>query len=180
LQQQEADACPTSMREEGINHNQAKAVEVEHDTASETFRIWWKVDTKKTSGTDLQIASSTFSLEFSSGWAQFRLILRAVPLGKARRQGNFKKSKGRCYIEVRCLDTLEGPAPLSLRLAVGTRQHPWDAEVRGPFTHAFNERPVFSLPEAVKEWNFGNHIDPESESFDVCLEILEGAFGASS
>jgi len=155
----------------------AQSLEVEHDVAGGTFRIWWVVDARKLSGSDCQAASAAFTLALSRGSGQFKFILRPTASGTARGHASFKKAKGRGCVEVRCLEEVDGAQPLTFRLAVGGR-HVWGEEARGPFTHGFAERALYTLPEAVREWDFSSHVDRETQTFEVCLEISEGVSGA--
>jgi len=174
-------AIPGSISDQG--HIRARcpprsqSIEVEKDATTNIFRIWWTADARKLSSSDKEGASGAFNLGLSSGPAQFKMIIRASVVSTERRGSCFKKAKGKGCVEVRCLEQMDSSLPLRFRLAVG-KLRVWGEEARGPVEHNFADRALYSLPERVREWDFSQHVDKPSQTFDVCLEILGGASDA--
>merc|ERR1719382_804970 len=67
---------------------------------------------------------------------------------------SFKKSRGRGYVELNCMDTLPDDAPeVTFSLAVGS------AKKRGPTTHCFRSSVVGRLPPNQAEWDFKAQVE---------------------
>merc|ERR1719264_718397 len=160
---------------EGHRSRPVQSLEVERDAANGTHRIWWVLDARKLSGSNREAVSPIFELVFATGLVQFKMILRSAVVDALRGGGSFKRAKGRGSVEVRCLEHLDDADDqlVRFRLAVGA-MHRWGEEARGPVAHRFSQRTFCSLPEEIREWDFCRHVDRETHTFDVCLEILDG------
>lgn len=157
------------------------SLEVEHDAVSGSFRIWWTVDSRKLKGTDREAVSPGFELVLATGSAQFKMIIRPSSSRDSLGGASFRNAQGRGSVEVRCLERVDETQdqPLRFRLAVGACRT-WGEEARGPMEHLFSGRALYKMPEATREWDFSRHADCQSQTFDVCLEILGGAVGAKA
>jgi len=152
-----------------------QSLQVEKDVNSNAHRIWWTVDARKLASSDREAVSTAFNLGLPSGPAQFKIIIRPTVVSTDRRGSCFKKAKGKGSVELRCLEQMDSSThqPLRFRLAVGSHGS-WGEEARGPVEHNFADRALCSLPEPLREWDFGSHVDRQTQTFDVCLEILAG------
>merc|ERR1712003_52743 len=121
-------------------------------------------------GTDREVVSPPFDVAFARP-VVFKLVVRPKQSHALRRGACFKTAKGRGVVELRCLDKVEAAAApvAAFRIAVGSEQP------RGPVTHDFSEHAICGLAEDEKEWNFAQHVDQQTATFRVVLEIHAGA-----
>lgn len=168
-----------------VDARRAGTLEYEPVPDYQAHRIWWVLDSKKLASSDREAVSPSFKLTIGSQAVSFKLMIKPIGAGvgvaSARGGSSFKKAKGKGFIQVRCLDVIEveGDTGISFRLAVGARGE-WFEEPFGPFQNKFSDKTVYPRQEHdFKEWDFQQHIDQESQTFDVCLEVLEGVTGVS-
>lgn len=146
------------------------------------FRIWWIVDARKLKSSDREAVSPPFQLILPRALrpVQFKMILRPSSMHVARGGSSFKKARGRGSIQVRCLEQLEledtPDQGITLSLAVGSLKTK-GAPTWGPLQHKFSERTTLGPEHTLREWDFAQQVDRQSQTFDVCLEILAGITG---
>merc|ERR1712192_85325 len=87
-----------------------------------------------------------------------------------RRGQCFRTSSGCGKIELKCQGIPpQGAGPLTLVYRIGSGKLAQNQ--RGPVIHDFNAASVARLQEGEDEWNFKLAVDPQSASFDVCVEV---------
>lgn len=155
-------------------------MEVEYNAAYRAYRIWWVVDARKLKSSDREAVSPGFELDLPIP-VHFKMIVRPSPVHGSRGGASFKKARGKGSVEIRCLEQVEeeDDPSLTFRLAVGADRN-WGEEPRGPVQHRFSEKAIYSLPEAKKEWDFSRHVNNETQTFDVCFEIIGGVAGVQA
>lgn len=142
---------------------------------SQVYRIRWTVDARKLKSTDREAVSPSFDLSLGVP-LQFKMVVRPKVVNEGRGGASFKKAKGKGAVELRCLAEVDpGANPnVNFRIAVGNGSGTSLEPARGPVRHNFTERAICGLPEGQDEWDFGQHVDQETQTFMVCLEILSG------
>lgn len=158
----------------------APVLERHFSVTSQVYRVRWTVDARKLKTSDREAVSPLFELSFSQP-VQFKMVIRPKCVHELRGGASFKKAKGKGTVEMRCLEKVGASANpvVTFRIAVGSGSSS-DEPPRGPVRHDFSERAICGLPEAMKEWDFAKHVDPDDNTFVVCLEILSGAAAAAT
>lgn len=153
----------------------APVLERAFSVPSQIYRIRWTVDARKLKGTDREAVSPGFELSFRR-FVTFKMVIRPKQVHDLRGGASFKKAKGKGSVELRCLEKVEAAAApiVTFRIAVGSGQSGGEPP-RGPVTHDFSDRAICGLAETEKEWDFSKHVDQETQTFVVVLEILSGA-----
>jgi len=144
---------------------------------SQVYQVLWTVSAKTLKSSAREVVSPAFDLSFSRR-VPFKMFIRPS-CGHEQRGGGFKQAKGKGTVEVRCLPSVsasEKPV-VTFRIAVGSSG---DDPARGPIHHDFSQRLICGLPAHQAEWDFTKHVDSESKTFVVCLEILSGATVAAT
>jgi hypothetical protein len=137
--------------------------------------VQWTVDSRKLRSTDREAVSPIFSVSSKHGELEFKLVLKPKALDTLKGGSNFKNSRGKGYIELRCVSDLESDAAvatptLTFRLGIwGKRKEPF----RGPLRHDFRERAICGLPDGQDEWDFGKVVDHNNNTFSVIMELLK-------
>jgi len=135
--------------------------------------VTWTGDGRKVGSTNAQMVSVAFLLR-ERGGNMHKAQIRINPRGGA----SFKKAKGHGEIEVKC-DTLpEATSSLTFWFAVssgregsGVFQGP-----RGPVTKCLSDMKnsiTFGLPKDSEYWDVASSVDKSSNTFAVCLAVLE-------
>jgi hypothetical protein len=110
---------------------------------------------EKLRGSDSRIVPPT--IELADGHVnepplKFTLKLTPTTISNDKGGKNFKKSKGKGSIDIKCENPREAPLesyPFSFYVAVGQHRH-------GPITHDFAIKNICTLP---KEWDFSGAVD---------------------
>jgi len=165
-----AAAAAASLAEAG---DRLPGLRIESDSASQSHRIFWRVDAKKLKSTDREHMSPEIVLHLGRP-VTFKMVLRPRRVHNEKGGGAFRTAKGIGSVEVKCMERLGAcDAPIvSFRIGVGAE------EMRGPVTHDFSDRGSSGLPDASKVWHFPKHVDEKTGTFLVLLEISSQSSGA--
>mmetsp|Transcript_106438 Transcript_106438/g.266735 ORF Transcript_106438/g.266735 Transcript_106438/m.266735 type:complete len:389 (+) Transcript_106438:92-1258(+) len=146
----------------------APVLERTFSVSSSAHLIRWTVDAKKLNSSDREAVSPSFGLEVGKP-AMFKLKIKPKKVHDLRGGASFKKAKGKGSVELLCLEDVA--SIVNFRVAVGSGQDPGEP-LGGPVTHDFSEGKTCGL-EAT--WDFSKHVDEETQTFVVVLEILPSA-----
>eukprot|EP00933_Yihiella_yeosuensis_P081163 TRINITY_DN94711_c0_g1_i1.p1 TRINITY_DN94711_c0_g1~~TRINITY_DN94711_c0_g1_i1.p1 ORF type:complete len:430 (+),score=88.61 TRINITY_DN94711_c0_g1_i1:62-1351(+) len=136
-------------------------------------RVHWTVDARKLKGNDKQAVSPPFELSFGNQHPDVTFKMMIYPKSTSDTKGgaSFKRSKGHGFVQLKCEAELSHAlANVSFRISIGSqeKQQPF----RGPVSHNFSKNAVCGLPKETEEWDFSTVVDPDSQTFVVCLEIV--------
>ncbi|CAK0805824.1 unnamed protein product [Prorocentrum cordatum] len=100
--------------------------------------------------------------------ASFRLVLCPRPSPDGKGGPCFKKAGGWGSVQLKC-EVSRGTVQYTISLTNGRPDFPRQA--RGPFTHDFAKQSTASLPKDQEQWDFTKAVDPDMQTFTVCLEV---------
>eukprot|EP00439_Symbiodinium_sp_Y106_P079516 s2120_g18.t1 len=133
-------------------------------------RIRWCVDGHKLESHAEKLISPEFELKVGRETQPFRLMVLATETG-GRHGSGFKKAKGRCFLEMKCLGSLEGAPTTSMLVTAGTGSR--KQKGREVVKHSFAEKNCCSLPKGQDSvWDLKASLCKETKSIDICVEIL--------
>ena len=133
-------------------------------------RIRWCVDGHKLESHAEKLISPEFELKVGRETQPFRLMVLATETG-GRHGSGFKKAKGRCFLEMKCLGSLEGALITSMLVTAGTGSR--KQKGREVVKHSFAEKNCCSLPKGQDPvWDLKASLCKETKSIDICVEVL--------
>lgn len=132
--------------------------------------VIWTVDAKKLKSNDRVAVSPPFSLY----GAPFRMMLHPKISSESKGGASFRKSMGRGFLQLKCESKVQelAGARFTFNFVVGSSKKRLEA-ARGPITHDFTTGGIVGLRKGQDEWNFSQCVDKCSDTFVVCLEILQ-------
>jgi len=139
--------------------------------ANGSIRVCWKVDARKLRGNDKQAVSPPFELPLGPHGQSMKLRIAIYPKASDVKSSiNFRSSKGKGYIQVKCeSDMLGESAPVSLSLSVGAGSLAQPA--RGCIQHNFAHNGICGLPRNKDTWDFSSAVEAEHMMFQIFLGI---------
>lgn len=141
-------------------------------TACGAQRILWTVDAGKLRSVERQAVSPSFDLPLSTN-ATSRLVIVPRPNADGKGSASFKKSGGCGSVQLKC-EASDGNVKFVLSITDGTADYP--KKQRGPVEHDFAEHSTCGLPKEQEQWDFRNAVNPITQTFAVCLDILPLTF----
>ena len=133
-------------------------------------RIRWCVDGHKLESHAEKLISPEFELKVGQESQPFRLMVLATETG-GRHGAGFKKAKGRCMLEMKCLGSLEGAPATSMLVTAGTGSR--KQKSREVVKHSFADKNCCILPKGPDPvWDLKASLCKETKSIDICVEVL--------
>lgn len=131
----------------------------------------WTVSARKVQGTDKQAVSPPLEVPLGQKGDHVRLRIVLYPKASASNHAlNFKKARGRGYIQVKCeSSSIHHPALVRVTLSVGTGCRA--QAVRGPIWHDFGVKGICALPKDHENWDFCSAVSKETMVFPVFISI---------
>lgn len=137
------------------------------------FRVNWTVDGRKLRGNEKQTVSPPFELSFGPSHPNvtFKMMIYPEMINEGKGGSCFRKSNGRGFVQLKCEAELPASiAKIAFRISIGSGDNM--KEARGPVEHDFATSAVCGLPKESEIWDFQEVVDPASQTFVVCLEIV--------
>lgn len=139
-----------------------------------TNEVWWCVSARVLGSSNSEAVSQRFSMYLPDVKRSvlFHMVAKANKTSEKKGGAAFKAANGKGTLLVCCLevDTAE-ELPVKFCVAVGANRT--RKEERAAVEHNFSHNQKrFRVPG---EWNFKEHVDAATRTFDVCLKILSGA-----
>jgi len=135
--------------------------------ASGLHQVRWTIDADKLKSQQRQTVSPSFEIP-NQEKASFRLVLCPRPSPDGKGGPCFKKAGGWGSVQLKC-EVSRGTVQYTISLTNGRPDFPRQA--RGPFTHDFAKQSTASLPKDQEQWDFTKAVDPDMQTFTVCLEV---------
>lgn len=136
------------------------------------YNASWMVDARKVRSNDKQAVSPTLELPIGPGGSTMKLRLALYPkFDDCGYVLNFKSSKGRGYIQVKCESGHLGyPACVRLTFSIGAGRRA--QSTRGPVWHDFSENSICGLPKHEENWDFGSAVDKRTMMLPIAVTIF--------
>merc|ERR1712039_170934 len=141
-------------------------------------RIRWTVDGRKLKSKDREAVSPSFEIRLGRKEVNFKMVIRPKQVHDLRGGGSFKKAKGKGYVELRCLEQVHPAEDPTVTYRITVDSGLDVGESRGPVVHNFSDRAIGGSSEAEEEWDFSKHVNTETNTFAVVLDILAGGVAA--
>jgi len=139
--------------------------------AKGSLQVCWKVDARKLRGNDKQAVSPPFELPLGPSGRSMKLRIVIYPkTPDSRNPVNFRSSKGKGYVQVKCeSDELGESAPVSLTLSVGSGRLAQPARDLGH--HDFARNGICGLSRDKDTWDFSSAVEAQTMIFRIFLGI---------
>jgi hypothetical protein len=141
------------------------------DEGQSKVKVVWTTPARFLSSKDSHAhVSSEFRLAFGGGscpseGVKFKMMIYPKVHSNVKGGASFKKSRGRGYVELSCMDTLPDDAPeVTFSLAVGSSRK------RRPTTHCFRTSAVGRLPSNQAEWDFRSQVEGSAVTILLYIE----------
>lgn len=124
-----------------------KKLTCDFDAQNGSYRVTWYVDARKLDSNDKQAVSPAFELAWKGEEAKtFKVMLFPEAAPGVRGAYNFKKSRGRGYIRLKCEDEVNESTLATVKLSMGE-------ESRGPVKHDFAHSVSCGLQKRQAVWD---------------------------
>lgn len=141
----------------------------------EVRRLCWTIEKAKVmlASSDHSRISPSMEVPLCEGWApaKFKLMLRPKMSSECRGGACFRRSKGQCFIELKCEQGQDVIGNTKFSFWIG------DQPPRGPIEHNFNSDAVGRLPKDLELWDVKKSlgkVPSDPEIWDVKTPVPEG------
>ncbi|CAJ1341425.1 unnamed protein product, partial [Effrenium voratum] len=144
--------------------------------ASDPSHIVWTLEKASltSKNKDREKVSPSFRIPMGGQEVEFKLNLFATSVSSNRHCSSFKKAKGKGYVALRCVQSIEDCTQPSLKFRVilgeGSAQTSRFVEHNFAEKQICNVPPPLQAPKGEEEWDFLN-ADAEKLTFVVVLEV---------
>merc|ERR1712039_416127 len=142
-------------------------------------RFRWTVDARRLKSKYHLAVSPPFEIQLGRE-VSIIMKIRSKRVHESKGGASFKKAKGKGSVELRCLGKVDPGEDLTATCLITVSSGLSIGERRGPVNHNFADRAICGLAEAEEEeaLDFSKHVNTETNTFEVVLEIL--AAGAAA
>jgi hypothetical protein len=133
-------------------------------------KVFWRVQRKQLKTKDCKAVSPGFEIEDSRGRKLgCKMMIKPQRTHDSRGGSNFRTAKGKGSVLLCCPKCPAEDFWVTYRITVCSGLN--TGEPRGSVKHNLKVNTTSCLPDQV--WDFNQHVNTETETFEVVLEILE-------